>query len=302
MRNAAEKAAKAGCRDAEEDMQQEKAEKRSYCGLLQWGIGTLKAQEITEAASDAWILLEYVTGIDRTHYFLKMTESCPKEAAESYRELIGRRAQHMPVQYLTGEQEFMGYSFRVNEQVLIPRQDTELLVLEAEKKIRPGAAVLDMCTGSGCIIISLAKRCRISAFAADISEGALAVAQENATALQADVAFIKSDLFEAVEGKYDCIVSNPPYIASGEIPRLMPEVRDYEPITALDGSADGLRFYRRIAADAKKFLKPGGWVFCEIGFDQGKTVPEMFEKEGYQEIIVKKDLAGLPRVVTARLC
>ena len=286
MRNAAEEAAKAGCRDAEEDMQQEKAEKCSYCGLLQWGIGALKAQEITEAASDAWILLEHVTGIDRTHYFLKMTESCPKEAAESYRELIGRRARHMPVQYLTGEQEFMGYSFRVNEQVLIPRQDT----------------VLDMCTGSGCIIISLAKRCRISAFAADISEGALAVAQENAAALQADVAFIKSDLFEAVEGKYDCIVSNPPYIASGEIPRLMPEVRDYEPITALDGSADGLRFYRRIAADAKKFLKPGGWVFCEIGFDQGKTVPEMFEKEGYQEIIVKKDLAGLPRVVTARLC
>lgn len=302
MRNAVEESAKAGCRDAEEEMQQAKAEKFSYCELLQWGIGALKAQEITESASDAWILLEHVTGIDRTHYFLKMAESCPKEATERYRELIGRRARHMPVQYLTGEQEFMGYSFRVNEQVLIPRQDTELLVLEAEKKIRPGAAVLDMCTGSGCIIISLARRCRISAFAADISEGALAVAQENAAALQADVAFFKSNLFEAVEGKYDCIVSNPPYIASGEIPRLMPEVRDYEPVIALDGSADGLQFYRRIAANAKKFLKPGGWVLCEIGFDQGRTVPEIFEKEGYKEITVKKDLAGLPRVVTARMC
>lgn len=272
----------------------------SYREILQWGTRALTAHEITEAASDAWILLEHVTGIDRTHYFLKMQEPCPEADADRYRELIGRRAQRVPVQYLTGVQEFMGYSFRVNDQVLIPRQDTELLVLEAEKKIRPGAAVLDMCTGSGCIIISLAKRCRISACAADISEGALAVARENAGRLQAEVSFIKSDLFETITGVYDCIVSNPPYIASGEIPWLMPEVRDHEPLTALDGTADGLHFYRRIAADAKKFLKPEGWLLCEIGFDQGTEVSALFQREGYTEIEVKKDLAGLPRVVLAR--
>lgn len=272
----------------------------SYREILQWGTGALTAHGIEEAASDAWILLEHVTGIDRTHYFLRMQEMCPQTEADRYRALIGRRGQHVPVQYLTGVQEFMGYPFRVNDQVLIPRQDTELLVLEAEKKIRPGAAVLDMCTGSGCIIISLAKRCRISACAADISEGALAVAQENADALQAEVAFIKSDLFEKITGVYDCIVSNPPYIASGEIPGLMPEVRDHEPVTALDGAADGLHFYRRIAADAKNFLKPEGWLLCEIGFDQGTEVAALFQREGYTEIEVKKDLAGLPRVVIAR--
>ncbi len=272
----------------------------SYREVLQWGTSVLMTQKIQDAAVDAWLLLEYVTGIDRTHYFLKMQEICPDEMENRYRELIGRRAQHVPLQYLTGVQEFMGYSFRVNDQVLIPRGDTELLVLEAEKKIRPGARVLDMCTGSGCIIISLAKRCSISAFAADISEGALAVARENAAALQAEAEFIKSDLFENIEGAYDCIVSNPPYIASGEIPRLMPEVRDYEPLTALDGKADGLYFYRRIAAGAKRFLKPEGWLLCEIGFDQGAEVASLFRKEGYTEIEIKKDLAGLPRVVTGR--
>lgn len=250
----------------------------SYHGLLQWGIHTLQQQEIGEADVDAWILLEYVTGIDRTHYFLKMQEPCPQEEDKRYRELIGRRAQHVPVQYLTGVQEFMGYPFRVNSQVLIPRQDTELLVLEAEKRIHPGARVLDMCTGSGCIIISLAKRNHICAAAADISEGALAVARENAGALQVEAEFIKSDLFENIAGTYDCIVSNPPYIASGEIPGLMPEVRDYEPRTALDGKADGLYFYRRIVAQAKQFLKPQGWLLCEIGCDQGAAVAALFEQ------------------------
>lgn len=272
----------------------------NYREALHWGESTLKEYGISEASTDAWILFEHVTGIDRTHYFLKMQEACPEEVFLKYRHLVMQRIRHIPVQYLTGVQEFMGYSFQVNEQVLIPRQDTELLVLEAEKKIRPGDCVLDMCTGSGCIIISLAKRCGIHAFAADISEGALCVAEKNAKALRADVAFMRSDLFEKVEGQYDCIVSNPPYIKSGEIQELMPEVRDHEPECALDGMADGLYFYREIVKEAKRFLKRGGWLLFETGYDQGREVAELLRQEAYEEIEIKKDLAGLPRVVFGR--
>lgn len=273
----------------------------TYRELLHGGGRFLEAHGIAEAAADAWVLFEAVTGTDRTHYFLRQADDCTREEQARYRELLKERAKHIPVQYLTGWQEFMGYPFRVNETVLIPRQDTELLVLEAEKKIRPGDRVLDVCTGSGCIIISLAKRVRIQAEALDISAEALRTAAGNAGALSADVRFFCSDLLACAEGTYDCIVSNPPYIPSEEIAGLMPEVSLYEPRLALDGGSGGLQFYRRITREARRFLKPGGWLLFEIGCSQGQDVSALMREQGYCGIEVKKDLAGLDRVVSGRL-
>ena len=242
----------------------------------------------------------HASGVDRTHFFLCDREPCPMEAERIFRELIRQRQGHVPVQYLTGRQEFMGFSFRVNEHVLIPRLDTETLVLEAEKRIRPMDRVLDLCTGSGCIILSLAKRNKIRAWASDISQAALETARENARARGAKVDLVQSDLFENLHGIYDCIVSNPPYISSGIIPELMPEVREHEPWLALDGGEDGLHFYRRIAGEARRFLAPGGWLIFEIGHDQGMAVAELMETQGYLDIEIKKDLAGLDRVAAGR--
>ncbi|MDO5539270.1 MAG: peptide chain release factor N(5)-glutamine methyltransferase [Eubacteriales bacterium] len=271
--------------------------------LLQNGRNYLESCNVPDSDVDAWLLFEFVTGIDRTHYFLRQTEECDTKWQEKYEELIEKRGQHIPLQHLTGQQEFMGFPFRVNEHVLIPRQDTELLVTEALKRIKAGNSVLDMCTGSGCIIISLQKLCgspKGRYVAVDISEEALLTAEENAAGLGADVEFVRSDLFEKVDGRYDCIVSNPPYIKSGEIGKLMPEVKDHEPVLALDGLEDGLYFYRRIIKDAARYLKSGGWLLFEIGFDQGKAVSELMEEQGYTELEIKKDLAGLDRVVIGK--
>ena len=196
----------------------------------------------------------------------------------------------------------MGLKFHVSPHVLIPRQDTEILVEEALKRIRPGMDVLDLCTGSGCIIISMKKyQGQIRAAACDNSPQALAVARENAALNGVSVQFLEGDLFRPVEGMFDAIVSNPPYIPTGELAGLMPEVRDFEPRSALDGDADGLIFYRRIVNDAKNHLKPGGFLLFEIGCDQGKDVSELMWQAGYQDRNVIKDLAGLDRVVAGVL-
>ena len=273
----------------------------TYQELLRQGVQKLTAAEITDAQTDAWLLLEFVTGIDRTHYFIRQKENCSTGEAKKYSALLEKRACHVPLQYLTGIQEFMGYPFSVDEHVLIPRQDTELLVLEALKRIKEKDRVLDMCTGSGCIIISLAKKSVGQSFTgADISGEALRIAQKNAADLQASVLFMQSDLFENIDGLFEVIVSNPPYIRSDEILRLMPEVREFEPVLALDGKADGLWFYREIVRQAEDYLQRGGWLLLEIGCDQGKDVSAMMEAAGYTEIEIKKDLAGLDRVVCGR--
>ena len=181
--------------------------------LYKEGIFRLKQARIAEAELDAWYLLEYVTGISRTMYYLKQAEPAEEQAAERYFDCISRRAQRIPLQHITGEQEFMGLPFIVNEHVLIPRQDTEILVEEALSHLSGNEQVLDMCTGSGCILISLEHyRKGIRAVGADISDEALQVAKRNAESLNADVTFLKSDLFEQVAERYDLIVSNPPYI------------------------------------------------------------------------------------------
>ena len=278
----------------------------TYRSLVTEGGKLLQAAGVAEAELDAWYLLEYLrkergSRSDRQWYLLCREEEADIEEEKAYRELIGRRAKRIPLQQITGEQEFMGFPFLVNEHVLIPRQDTETLVEEAMEKCGKGDRVLDMCTGSGCILLSLLKLIPgLSGTGVDISQEALKVAVENGKRLQTEASFLESDLFEKVEGVFDLIVSNPPYIASDEIGTLMEEVRDHEPIGALDGSADGLAFYRRLVQEGKDHLKSGGWMLFEIGCTQAEAVMELLKKGGFQEIYVKKDLAGLDRVVGGR--
>ncbi len=267
--------------------------------LLEQGGKILAQEEIADAKLDAWYLLEHVSGMSRADFFLHGEDEVSESQAESYRILIERRKSHIPLQHLTGTQEFMGMEFRVNEDVLVPRQDTELLV-ENLLPVIDGKRVLDLCTGSGCIGISLAKLGKpISVDAADLSKKALTVAKENAGILQVSIHFMESDLFDAIEGKYDIIVSNPPYIASDVVENLMPEVKEHEPAMALDGGADGLEFYRRIAQEAPAHLTSEGMLWLEIGYDQGISVPEILQQQGYRKIRCLKDLCGLDRVVCA---
>ncbi len=265
------------------------------------GAALLEKAGVPGAAQDAWLLLSYVTGLSRAFYYGHPQKMLLPEEAERYFACIEKRSARIPLQHITGEQEFMGYSFLVNEHVLIPRQDTELLAEEARRRLSPGDSLLDVCTGSGCLAVSLMKLVPgIRGTACDISAEALSVARENARRQQVDVEFRQGDLFSPIEGRFDVIVSNPPYIPTGEIEGLMEEVRRFEPMLALDGSEDGLYFYRRLSAEAPDFLRDGGWLLVEIGCDQGRAVAELFEEAGFCEVNCKKDLAGLDRVVTGR--
>lgn len=257
---------------------------------------------VVDAKNDAWLLLAYSCKIDHTFYYLHMDEEMSEEAYESYQAVIKKRAEHVPLQYITGEQEFFGLPFKVDSGVLIPRQDTETLVEEALKHARPGMKIMDMCTGSGCILISIMKNVAdIEGYGFDISKKALIIAKENAAMNKVNAFFEKSDLFENVTEEYDMIVSNPPYIPSDEIATLMPEVSMFEPMEALDGMEDGLYFYRKIVMEAKNHLKEGGRLLFEIGCDQGLAVSSMMIYAGFTEVAVIKDLAGNDRVVSGHL-
>lgn len=275
-------------------------------------VGTVKLAEegIEEFSLDAWYLLEYVTGVSKAMYFADPERAVSEENADRYIDCIRQRAAHIPLQHITGEQEFMGYPFYVNEHVLIPRQDTETLVEEAIQVMRPKMKILDMCTGSGCIVLSILKMCRekyymteLQGIGADVSEEALKVARENGRRLEVPVTWIQSDLFAKIpeEEKYDVIVSNPPYIETAVIDTLQEEVRLHDPYIALDGKEDGLYFYRRIISEAGKYLKPQGKLMFEIGCAQAEAVEELMKNAGYEQITVKKDLAGLDRVVYGTL-
>lgn len=267
------------------------------------GADDLARAGIRDAGTDAWYLLEYVTGINRASYYGSPDRELSREEEERYRDLLKKRAGHLPLQHITGEQAFMGFTFLVNENVLIPRQDTEVLVEEALTHLKSGMEVLDLCTGSGCILISLLKLCQeITGTGSDISEKALETAEENGRRLGVEerVKWVKSDLFDRLSGSYDLIVSNPPYIRTEVIEELQEEVRLHDPRIALDGREDGLFFYRRIARESRKYLKQDGWLALEIGHDQAEAVAGLLDDAGYTQIQVKKDLAGLDRVVTGR--
>ena len=260
----------------------------------------LKRGNISDAKTDAWQLMEFVWGINRSYYFAHSDDIIEAEKKEQYMTLIHRRSEHIPVQLLTNQAHFMGHTFYVNGDVLIPRLDTEILVEEVSKVVQRGDKILDLCTGSGCIIISLLldnQEKDLQGVAIDVSAGAIAVAKVNAKLLDVDVEFIESNLFEKSEDKYNVIVSNPPYIRTAVIEELMPEVREHEPLLALDGSDDGLHFYRKIVTQAADFLTEEGWLAFEVGYDQGMDVSEMMTSSGYIDVKVIKDLAGLDRVV-----
>lgn len=274
----------------------------TYVELLSYGRKYLRQLEILDAELDAWYLLEHIIGHDRSWYFLHMQEQAEPDVKEEYERLLQLRGQHRPLQQITGKAYFMGLEFSVNEYVLIPRQDTEILVEEALKRMREDARILDLCTGSGCILLSLLyNKNKAEGIGMDISEKALEVAKRNSRNLHIKVEFIQSDLLEKATGMFDLIVSNPPYIPANVIEGLMEEVRDYEPHLALDGGEDGLDFYRRIAAEAGAYLNPGGWLILEIGQEQGDAVRQMLSDAGYEKIEVVRDLAGLDRVVLGKM-
>lgn len=273
--------------------------KITYENALREASNLLRAESISDAELDAWYLLEHVTGLRRVDYMVRAREDMPVDLYENYQQLLKKRALHIPLQYLTGSQEFMGLSFHVNESVLIPRQDTERLVEEV-LKVSKDKDILELCTGSGCIIISLAKLGDLkNAVAVDISEEAIKIAKENTIANDVSVTYLQSDMFTNVYGTYDVIVSNPPYIESEVIDGLMPEVKDHEPRIALDGDADGLKFYRILAKESGRFLNRNGRIYLEIGCNQAAAVSELLIQNGFTQINVVKDYAGLDRVVSA---
>lgn len=270
----------------------------NYKELYEWGREQLKAAGIEEAGLDARLLLEATCHTGKHDLLVHGDRVIEAEQENSYVNHVEQRRMHRPLQYILGYQEFMGYTFRVNQHVLIPRQDTEILVEEVLRNLHDGQSILDMCTGSGCILLSLLKysnHCK--GVGVDISPEALAVATENAEGLQLTAEFVESDLFEAVSGKYDIIVSNPPYIETAVIDTLSEEVRNNEPRLALDGDIDGLFFYRRIIAEATSYLYSGGMLFFEIGYEQASAVADLMKESSFREVEVVKDLAGLDRVV-----
>ncbi len=286
--------------------------------LLREGAGRLERAGVPEPLLDARCLLMEAFQISLARLLADQMQTLTPEKEEAVRRfetLFEKRARRVPLQQLTGSQIFMGFAFMVNEHVLVPRQDTETLVelVLADQKRRLAEAgncgserLLDLCTGSGCIAVSLALLGRFGEICGlDVSPEALAVAGENAArllgAFPGSFRLVQSDMFEALEegSLYDVIVSNPPYIPSQVIESLEPEVRDFEPRLALDGSADGLRFYRILAEGCRDHLPDGGMVYMEIGYDQGESVSRLFADGGYQDIQVFPDMAGHSRVVRA---
>ena len=287
---------------------------QTFHELLTEGTQLLVSAGIEEARLDAWLLLEYAADISRAWYYAHPEAEAEEKTASEYLALCGKRARHIPLQHLTHQACFMGYDFYVDERVLVPRQDTEVLAEEALNQLKntKNPRILDMCTGSGCLLLSLLME-RPDAYGTgvDISEDALLVAfrnrknlnlEERAVLVQSDTFsgdyFQKNSRNTALE--YDMLISNPPYIPTSDIQQLMDEVRLHDPMLALDGREDGLYFYRKITEQAGGYLKPGGWLMYEIGCEQGADVSAIMRENGFVDVTVKKDLAGLDRVVTGK--
>lgn len=287
---------------------------QTFHELLTQGTQLLMNAGIEEARLDAWLLLEYTADISRAWYYAHPESEVNEKIVSEYLSLCQKRAEHIPLQHLTHQACFMGYDFYVDERVLVPRQDTEVLAEEALHQLRNirNPRILDMCTGSGCLLLSLLMELPDAiGTGVDISEAALAVAERNRKNLELEkrAVLVQSDTFSGdyfqknsgnISLEYDMLISNPPYIPTEDIGKLMEEVRFHDPVLALDGREDGLYFYRRITEQAGKYLKPGGWLMYEIGCEQGADVSAIMQGEGFTEVTVKKDLTGLDRVVIGK--
>lgn len=258
---------------------------------------------------EAGVIICHCLNVPRAYLYAHPDRELTAAECSTVFDILDKRVNRMPLQQLLGSQEFMSMEFVVNGNVLIPRQDTEVLVetvIELRAGVGGSKSILEIGTGSGCIAVSLAKNMADAVVTAvDISVEALAVAKKNAqiNEVMDKVTFIQSDLFSVIDSdrKFDIIVSNPPYIPTAEIETLEPEVRCFEPINALDGGADGLDFYRKISAEAKEHINDKGLIAYEVGINQAPSVAEILNKEGYSSIRVFKDLAGIERVVCGEL-
>lgn len=268
---------------------------------LKRAIEKLKQNNIENPIQKAKRILVYITNTSKQYILINETENLNKDLEEKYEKAINDLCNNVPIQYITKQQEFMSNLFFVNENVLIPRADTEILVEEVMLLLKENAKVLDMCTGSGAIAISLAKlNGDIEVCATDISKEALKVAQINAQNIGVSerITFIHSDMFSKINSKFDVIVSNPPYIETSTINTLDEEVKQ-EPRIALDGGEDGLKFYKILAKEAYKYLSDNGYLCLEIGYNQKETVSKLLE-ENYEKIKCIKDLSGNNRVIICK--
>ena len=270
--------------------------------VLNWTKEYLAEKGVENSRLEAEWLLSAALGLDRVGLYVNFEKPLSPGELASIRGIVGRRAKREPLQYILGSQEFMGLEFRVTPAVLIPRHDTETLVLEALRRVGDAKQVLDVGAGSGCIAVALAQHLPdASVSAVDSSDAALAVASENAGRNGVAVRLVSGSLFEPFRGeRFDLIVSNPPYIPTADLAGLQPEVRDYEPKGALDGGPDGLDFYRLIIPAAPEHLNPGGWLMVEVGIGQAEQVKKMFADSGYCEIFTARDPGGIDRVVGGR--
>ena len=299
---------------------------------LKKGAGRLLAADVPDAAYDAEILMEHVMGLSRTRLLAEQNDEMDSDREAAFLDLIDRRCDRIPLQHLTHVQEFMGLPIYVDERVLCPRLDTEVLAVEVrgiiDRIYREGGLlarpqnvvplrhdvyhdmrlnVLDLCTGSGCVAISTcdygkSRGYNLDITAVDKSEDALAVAKKNSEALGALITLKTGDLYEPVaDERFHVITANPPYIATRYLDELMPEVRDHEPRMALDGGEDGLIYYRSITEKAHDHLYEGGWLLYEIGFDQGEAVRDIMIENGFWDVKIVKDLAGDDRVAAGHL-
>ncbi len=259
----------------------------------------LKENNFETYCLDVEVLLMNVTNFNKTNLYLNTEYILKDEQFEKFENFFNRRLKNEPIAYIIGKCEFMGIDFLLNKHTLIPRGDTEILVEKGIEIIKENnfKNVIDIGTGSGAIAISLAKYCNVNVDSLDINIEALNMAKKNATLNNVKVNFIQSNLFENVNNKYDVIVSNPPYIKTDVIQTLEKNVKDYEPILALDGGKSGLDFYEKITNNVYKFLNNGGYLMFEIGYDQAEQVKKIMENNNFSNINILKDLAGLDRVI-----
>jgi release factor glutamine methyltransferase len=271
--------------------------------LVKWATDDFRARGIENPRLDAEVLVAHALKMDRTRVIIESMRPLDPAELGMLRELVKRRRAREPIAYLRGEREFYGRSFRVDSRVLIPRPDTEALVdvaLERTADLSLSMRLLDLCTGSGCVAITIARQRPTSrVIGTDISADALQVARENALRLGAyNVALRESDLFADVPERFDIVTANPPYIASSEVPTLMPDVRDFEPRLALDGGSDGLDLIRRIVDEAPGHLERDGILATEVGAGEARAVRALFEAAGYREIRIDRDYGKIERVVS----